>query len=146
MMKTTARILSGTFSMIVVLMLFAGAYAVPGRVLAAADADTQAGKTGITYQCQDANCTYADVIAAIEKVIKWAVEFALVFSVIVIAYAGFLYMTSGDSATKRSQANGMFVKALYGIFYMLAAWLIITFIAKALLSDTAIKALPFNVK
>ena len=95
--------------------------------------------TGITYDCAVENsgraqgeCTFQDLILAVQKVVKWVTIFALEFSVVVIAWAGFKYMTSGDNASKRKEANDMLVKVGWGIAYILAAWLIVTLVLKGL--------------
>ncbi len=74
---------------------------------------TEESGTGITYSCVQAgaglggtdlygNCNFNNLIAAVSKFFKVAIPMALAFSVVIIAYAGFLYMTSGDNASKRS--------------------------------------------
>ena len=98
--------------------------------------------SGISYDCaqtQDANgnyvsgnCTFVDVIAAVQNVVKVAVSIALAFSVIVIVRAGWIYLTSGGEPAKRQEANKMFVKVLWGIFWILGAWLVINLIMTAL--------------
>ena len=97
--------------------------------------------TGITYDCQNENpgqpkpgeCTFQDLIKAVQKVVKWGTIFALEFSVVVIAYAGFTYMTSGNNPGKRAEANTMLKKVLIGIGFILGAWLIVTLITNGLL-------------
>ena len=98
--------------------------------------------TGITWDCQiehglpdteAGNCTFQDVILAIQRLVKWATEFALGFSVVVLAYAGYKYMISGDNASKRKDANKMIYNVVIGIIIVLAAWLIVTLITGALL-------------
>lgn len=98
--------------------------------------------TGITYECPPTpgpdgkpvygNCTFQDLINAIQKALNWGRNFALTFSVIVLAYAGWKYMISGDRPAERSKANEMLRKVAIGIFLILAAWLIVTLILKAL--------------
>ena len=95
--------------------------------------------TGIVYECVTAggtygNCSFNDLILATERVIRWAVIFTLQFSVVVIAYAGYLYMISGANPGKRKEANAMLTKVAIGIFFILAAYLIVTLIANALLT------------
>ena len=96
------------------------------------------GNTGITYVCnhgvgKEGECDFNDVILAVQKVLKFARDFALFFSVIVIIIAGFKYMMSGDNPGERSKANEMFRKVAIGIFFVMAAWLIVTLITNALL-------------
>ncbi len=97
------------------------------------------GDTGITYDCAAENagraqgeCTFSDLIIAVKKVVDWGTLFAIEFSVVVIAWAGFNYMISGENASKRREANEMLRKVAFGIAFILAAWLIVTLIAKGL--------------
>ena len=95
--------------------------------------------TGVTYDCAIENsgraqgeCTFQDLIAAAQKVINKIIPLTLGFSVVVIAYAGYLYMISGDNANKRKEANEMLRKVVIGIVFILAAWLIVSLILSAL--------------
>ena len=104
--------------------------------------------TGITYDCANENptqapgdCTFNDVISAIQKLLTWGRNFALAFSVVVLAYAGFKYMVSGDNAGERAKANQMFFKVAIGIFFILAAWLVVDLITNALLGKSLVN--PF---
>lgn len=90
---------------------------------------------GIVPCCEASGCTFADLILAIKKLVNWGVSITLMLTVVVIAYAGFLYMTSAADPGQRSKANKMFVSVLKGIFYILAAWLIVTLIMSALAKD-----------
>ncbi|MDQ5968914.1 MAG: hypothetical protein QG579_71 [Patescibacteria group bacterium] len=100
--------------------------------------------TGIVYECVDAkgvigNCDFQDLLNAVKKVVNFAVGFALFFSVVVIAFAGFKYMTSGDNASKRTEANKMLLSVAKGIVFILAAWLIVSLILRALQVDSPIQ-------
>lgn len=97
------------------------------------------GKTGITYYCLDGNCNFEDLLEAVKRVVDFAVGFTLFFSVVVIAYAGFKYMTSGDNASKRTEANKMLLSVAKGIVFILAAWLIVSLILRALQVDSPIQ-------
>jgi asparagine N-glycosylation enzyme membrane subunit Stt3 len=97
--------------------------------------------TGITYECVRSgpnntqiygDCTFNDLMAAVVKVVNWATVFAVSFSVVVITWAGALYMVSGANASKRTEANKMLRKAVIGLVFMLSAWLIVTLIASGL--------------
>ena len=90
----------------------------------------------IVYVCirgAPGECTFEDVILAVKHLINWGVEFALMFSVIIIVFAGFKYMTSEGSPGKISEANKMFASVAKGIVLIMAAWLIVTLITGALL-------------
>ena len=101
-------------------------------------AQLNSGSTGLTYECVDANgivgnCDFSDLVAATKKVLNWAVGFALFFSVIVIAYAGFLYMQGGAIPGKRTEANKTLTKAAIGIAWVIAAWLVVNLITNTLM-------------
>jgi hypothetical protein len=98
--------------------------------------------SGLTYECdhtQAGECTWDDLLAATKNVLDKGTIFALEFSVIVIAYAGFKYMTSEGNPGKIKEANTMFYKVAIGIVVILAAWLIVTLILGALGTDTIVK-------
>ncbi len=78
---------------------------------------------------------FGDLIIAIQNTINFGVKFALAFSVVPIAIAGFLYLRSGDSPGDRTRANDMLKKVAIGIVVMLAAWLIVNLITNALVTD-----------
>jgi hypothetical protein len=122
-------------------------------LLAQSNTSTGGTVSGITYDCaqtqvinadgsimmQSGNCTFADLIAAVQNIVKYATGIALSFSVVVIAIAGWTYLTSGGDVAKRKKANEMFEKVAIGIGWVLAAWLVITMIMNALTTGTGIK-------
>jgi len=101
----------------------------------------QGNINGLTYECvtgagDDAvygDCTFNDLILATRNFVNKITIIVLSLVVIPIAYAGFLLMTSGDNAGNRNKARDMLFSVAKGIFFMLAAWLIVTLIANALL-------------
>lgn len=109
--------------------------------------------TGITYECSSTvggrtvygNCQYVDLLKAVKKVINWMIIFTLQFSVVVIAWAGFNFMTSGDSASKRTEAKEMLRKVALGIFWVLAAWVVVNLIANTLLTQAVKAVVPIGV-
>ncbi len=107
--------------------------------------------TGITYDCANENgntkygeCDFNDLILGTKKVINYAVTFALAFSVVIIAVAGFKYMISGDNASERSKANAMLKKVITGIVVIMAAWLIVTLITSQLLREDVLESVPLG--
>ncbi len=108
--------------------------------------------TGLTYECKKivnggpvyGECDYDDLILAVKKFFNVATPLALAFSVVVITYAGFLYMTSGSNSGQRTRANAMFVKILWGVFFMLGAWVIVTLITDSLLNVNVNTLVPLK--
>lgn len=104
------------------------------------------GKTyGLTYECERTGlnntiiygeCTFDDLILATKNLINKVIPIVLGLTVITIAYAGFIYMTEGASAGGRSKANNMFKNVAIGIFFILAAWMIVNLIANVLVSPS----------
>ncbi len=90
------------------------------------------------------NCTYADLIAAVKKVINWGTLFALSFTVVVLAWAGFQYMMSQGNPGKLQKVHKMFWTVAEGIFWILTAWLIVHFILVALASTAVQNASPIQ--
>lgn len=91
--------------------------------------------TGIVYNCTSStpgDCTWDDLINAVRFLINWATIFAIQFSVVVIAYAGFKYMLSGDNQGERTKANGMLFSVLKGMIFILLAWVIVRLILSGL--------------
>ncbi len=78
---------------------------------------------------------FSDLIIAIQNTINFGVKFALAFSVVPIAIAGFLYLRSGDNPGDRTKANNMLKNVAIGIVVMLAAWLIVNLITNSLVTD-----------
>ena len=101
---------------------------------------SQGGASGLTYECFSGgvygNCTFADLVAAVQNFTNRLTVLVLAFTVVPIAYAGWLYMISGGNAGNRTKANKMLQNVAIGIFFMLAAWLIVNLIARTLLSGT----------
>lgn len=95
----------------------------------------ETGGTGITYVCNHGTpgeCNFNDLVAAIKKVVNWGTLFAIQFCIVVIAWAGFNYMISGDNAGARTKANKALWNVVIGMIFILAAWLIVTLILRVL--------------
>ena len=131
--KKTGKLI-GTFFLIVLL-------AVPFFAYSAESDASKNEETGITYECASVgpdgkeiigNCDFQDLLNAVKKVMDYAVGFTLFFSVVVIAWAGFKYMISGDNSGERKKANDMLLSVVKGIVFILAAWLIVSLILRAL--------------
>ncbi len=105
--------------------------------------------TGIVYVCNqgqanEGDCTFNDLLAAVRKVINQGTIIALGFSVVVIAYAGYRYMISGSNPGERTKANKMLQSVAIGIFFVLAAWLIVNLITTSLLKEDVLQAVPLG--
>ncbi len=135
------------------IFVFAFLFIIPFVALAQANPprSTPTPGTNLAYECQRpgpngvpiyGDCDYQNLIEAVQRVVNWLIIFTLEFSVVVIAYAGFKYMISGDNPGERTAANLMLRKVAIGIFFVLAAWLIVNLIARALLTPAIINVTP----
>lgn len=78
-------------------------------------------------------CTFEDVFILINKFIKGILEFVIApFVLILVIYAGFLYLTSGGAAEKREKAKNIFYDIVIGILWILGSWLIVYTLFKSL--------------
>lgn len=104
------------------------------------DTGTTDQTSGITTYCvgndgKDAPCnSFDELIGAVKTLVNFAVTFALSFSVVVLAVAGWTYMTSGGDPGKVKKAHEMFLSVAKGIFFVLAAWFIVNLIMTTLTS------------
>lgn len=84
-------------------------------------------------------CGFPELMQLISNIIDFLIfTVAPIIMVCVITYAGFLYLTSMGSAEKRTQANGMFVKAVSGMVIAMVAWILVKFILVELGVDTTV--------
>lgn len=80
------------------------------------------------------NCDYGYLIQLVNNIINWMVVISVPVSAGVFAWAGILYMTSAGSS-KKEDAKKMLTKVFWGFVFILSAWIIVTTITKALLSN-----------
>ncbi|MFH0846383.1 MAG: hypothetical protein V1851_03240 [Patescibacteria group bacterium] len=81
-------------------------------------------------------CGFYSLVQGVSNVINFLIELGIVISVLMFAYAGFLYITEREKAKER--AKKIFMGVIMGMFFMLAAWLIVQLILKGLgAEDTA---------
>ncbi|MDA3840532.1 MAG: hypothetical protein PF572_05550 [Patescibacteria group bacterium] len=70
-------------------------------------------------------------------VIRVMLGFLGIIAVLIILYAGFLWMTAAGNEDKISQAKGMMSAGVIGLIIILAAFGIATFVMNALVTATA---------
>ena len=78
------------------------------------------------------NCGYNDLLTLVNNIINWIILISVPVAAGVFAWAGILDMTTGIS-DKKSQAKDMMWKVFVGFVFILAAWIIVGTIVKALL-------------
>ncbi len=71
------------------------------------------------------NCGWEQLIALGQNILNYAIVLMALLSVVGIAYAGFLYMSSGGDSGKIKKAHGIFTKIIWGMVFVLGAYLIV---------------------
>jgi hypothetical protein len=82
-------------------------------------------------------CNFDAFIGTVNRIINWIISMAGVIFTISLIYGGFLYITSGGDSGKKSKANGILWNTLIGFVIILASWLIVYTVIKALAADTS---------
>jgi hypothetical protein len=77
------------------------------------------------------------VFATIQNAVKLAVALGILVVTLAIAYAGFLFMTSGGSEERRSKGKQAITNALIGLVIVLTAWLIVDTLMKVIYNANA---------
>lgn len=92
------------------------------------------GWSVVPEACRDCPCGFAGVLGTVQNLVNGGISIGILFAVIIIAWAGFLYITTPANPEARSQANKMLINAAVGLLIVLSAWLIVDFVMKALYS------------
>ncbi len=79
------------------------------------------------------------------KVVDFALQLAALFVIIVIVWAGVLYLTSQGNPGTISKANGMLQNAAIGFFIAVAAWLIVRVVTTTLGVHSSLVPTEFKI-
>lgn len=82
--------------------------------------------------CDGPDCGFDDLMQLLNNIIKYIILISVPIAACVIAYAGFIIMTSGVS-DRISEAKRMIQKVVIGFVFVLGAWIIVNTILFALL-------------
>lgn len=77
-------------------------------------------------------CGWRQLMQLGQNIIRNAIYLAVMAAVISLIYVGYLLMTSGDNEGNRKKAKEVMGKVIAGIFYTMAAWLLVATILKFL--------------
>ncbi|MEK7510894.1 MAG: pilin [Patescibacteria group bacterium] len=77
------------------------------------------------------------VLVLLQNLMNAAVSLTVIVMTLVIAYAGFLFLTSPFNSENRSKAKTTLWNTVVGVFLVLAAWLIMDFAMKILYNPQA---------
>jgi hypothetical protein len=90
------------------------------------------------------NCGYNDLLTLVNNIINWIIWIAVPVAAGVFAWAGIKLMTTGV-ADEKSAAKAMIWKVFIGLVFILAAWIIVGTIIKALLQNPSSVPVQINI-
>lgn len=93
--------------------------------------DPKPDPSGFTAGLGD--CHFDDLIRLGVNIMNFLIVLSTAVAAIVIAYAGFLYLSSAGDEGNVKKAKGMLTKVAIGFFFLIAAWVIVNEIIVALL-------------
>lgn len=86
---------------------------------------------------EGAPLSFGAVLDTAQKVVNAGIAFGVLICVIIMAWAGFLFIISVANPEARSKARGMLSNAAIGLLIVLSAWLMVDFVMRILYSGEA---------
>lgn len=77
-------------------------------------------------------CRACDLVKLADNIIKFFVVLSVLVASLLFAWAGFLYVTAASSKSNLDQAKNIFFNVLIGLVLVLAAWLIVDLLLRAI--------------
>lgn len=87
---------------------------------------------------------FGGTLQLVQNVMNAAISFGVVISVLVIAFAGILWILTPTNPENHSQAKKVLTNAVIGLLIILCAWLVVDFVMKLLYSPNANNFGPWN--
>ena len=81
-------------------------------------------------------CGWKELVQLAQNIINYLILLAIPLAAVTFAWAGFTIMTSGGNSGKLEKGKEMFKKVAIGIFFVLAAWLIVNLILTVLVGGS----------
>jgi hypothetical protein len=139
MIKTRAlSIATAIMAVLLTGMFFAASMTVvvPGASAQALTGDDMWGEnTGEEFR-ETAGWAEGDLATTIATIIRAAMGFLGVVAVVIILAGGFKWMTAGGNDTKVAEAKKLITAGIIGLFIILAAYAIASFVINTLVSAT----------
>lgn len=86
-------------------------------------------------QCSVSAPDWGCALQTVQNTINVGVSLGVIFTVLVIAYAGYLFMFSAFQSRSREQARTILLHAVLGLAIALSAWLLVDFVMKTLYKE-----------
>jgi hypothetical protein len=136
--QTVRAVLAHALTLMTLFLVFVAPIAVPVTVDAAPGLtsfvpDECYGKAALDSEGRvSVQCGWNQLMEMGQNIIRNAIYLAAMAAVISLVYVGYLLMTSGDNEGNRKKAKEIGGKVIAGIFYTMAAWLLVATILRFL--------------
>lgn len=84
--------------------------------------------------CSGPDCNFCSIVTLVQNIINWLFGFLTLVAVILLVVAGFKLVTSAGNPNAWETAKKMLTNVIIGFIIIMAAWLIVDTIMKALLA------------
>jgi len=91
---------------------------------------------GQLVTCSGTDCDFCDLAAMVNNIIIFLFSLLAVIAVIMLAYAGIKMVTSAGNTAAVQEAKQLFFNVVIGFIIVLAAWVIVDTILKALVRES----------
>ena len=88
-------------------------------------------------------CTVCDFFVLLQNIINLFIAITIPLGTIAAVYIAFLFMTSGGSSSKITDAKSKLWLVILGIFWILGSWLVLNTILNIVV-DSSVFPLPWN--
>lgn len=94
--------------------------------------------------CDGPRCTFEQLVETGQNVMDFLIILATSIAVIVIAYAGFMYMTAGENSGKVKKAHELMGYAVVGFLVAISAYLVVDVLLNTLNVDSSVRPQGFS--
>ena len=131
-------------------LLLASSVLVPALVMVSADTPgvipawipcngvVDANPSGGLQASQNHACTFQDLVNGSKAFANEIVQIGLIVAPLILAYVGWLFITSGDNPDNRNTAKKIGWNVVKGLAMMMLAWVVVNLILTALLKPNIV--------
>lgn len=94
--------------------------------------------------CNGLDCTWCSMVQMVQNLINFAIFLGTMCAALLFMWAGFLYITNGGSSENISKAKRIFKAIIVGFVAILAGWLVVDTLMKALVGGQGSQFGPWN--
>lgn len=133
---------------LIALVVFAVMF-LPALLFVSVPQPVLAGEPIVPAECRGdqaaENCNICHLVVMIEGLVDLFIEIMLIVATIMVVVAGFRLVTSGGNVAAKESAKSLLINVIIGILIVLAAWLIVDTIIRAVIGSDSIPGFgPWN--